>query len=116
MTAVNHRECVELFHLLFLDQLGRRVNKNQCVVKGGCNLRFFFRSIRYSQDMDLDVRDIPAHALEDKVGGILNSTPFRVPPNNPHCMTSGFAPCGSVGVCVPRKEILRRVSVISARG
>ena len=34
------------------------------VVKGGCNLRFFHRSIRYSEDMALDVDGIE---LRDRV-------------------------------------------------
>lgn len=67
---------VEQFHLVFLAQLGRKVDKKQFVLKGGCNLRFFLRSVRYSEDMDLDVRDIDAHVLRDKVNGILRSQPF----------------------------------------
>jgi predicted nucleotidyltransferase component of viral defense system len=47
-------ESVELFHLVVLDLLGRKVEKKLYALKGGCNLRFFFKSIRYSQDMDLD--------------------------------------------------------------
>jgi hypothetical protein len=52
---------VEQFHLLFLVQLSRRIDKSRLVVKGGCNLRFFHRSIRYS---------------EDKVRELLGSRPF----------------------------------------
>jgi len=49
------KEAVELFHLVILDLLGRRVDKRLYALKGGCNLRFFFKSFRYSDDMDLDV-------------------------------------------------------------
>jgi len=55
MKLYSTRESVELFHLVILDLLGRKVDKNFYALKGGCNLRFFFKSIRYSQDMDLDV-------------------------------------------------------------
>lgn len=67
---------VEPFHLLFLAQLGRRVDKKHFVLKGGCNLRFFHRSIRYSEDMDLDVREEDTHVLRDRVRMIFASRPF----------------------------------------
>ena len=71
------RQYVELFHLLFLDQLGRKVDKKFYALKGGCNLRFFLKSPRYSEDMDLDAREIPVHKLQEKVGEILASVPFK---------------------------------------
>ena len=55
MRLYSPRESVELFHLVILDLLGRKVDKKLYALKGGCNLRFFFKSIRYSEDMDLDV-------------------------------------------------------------
>ena len=55
MRLYSPRESIELFHLVILDLLGRKVDKKLYALKGGCNLRFFFKSIRYSQDMDLDV-------------------------------------------------------------
>jgi len=49
------RECVELFHLTFLRALATRgEGKQRIALKGGCNLRFYFGSVRYSEDMDLD--------------------------------------------------------------
>ena len=68
---------VEQFHLLFLAHLVRGTDKRSIVVKGGCNLRFFHRSIRYSEDMDLDVEGVEPHALRDRVRAILASRPFR---------------------------------------
>ena len=44
----NERQAIEIFHLLFMAQLGRRVDKSLFALKGGCNLRFFLRSIRHS--------------------------------------------------------------------
>jgi predicted nucleotidyltransferase component of viral defense system len=55
MRLYSPRASVELFHLVILDLLGRKLDKKFYALKGGCNLRFFFKSIRYSQDMDLDV-------------------------------------------------------------
>lgn len=63
--------CVEQFHLLFLDQLGRKLDKRHYALKGGCNLRFYFRSVRYSEDMDLDVQATPVNVVQDRVEQIL---------------------------------------------
>ncbi len=76
MITYNNQQYVELFHLLFLDFLGRKVDKRFYALKGGCNLRFYMRSFRYSEDMDLDVEKIPKEKLEDIVTGILKSKPF----------------------------------------
>lgn len=62
---------VEQFHLLFLDQLGRKLDKRNYALKGGCNLRFFLKSVRYSEDMDLDVKQTPVTVLQDRVEQIL---------------------------------------------
>ncbi len=69
-------QLVERFHLLFLLQLSRRVDKRTVVVKGGCNLRFFLRSLRYSERMDLDVGRIEPLVLRDRVRKVLASRPF----------------------------------------
>jgi len=68
--------CVEQFHLLFLDQLGRKLDKRRYALKGGCNLRFYLRSIRYSEDMDMDVDATPADVLRDRVETILAGKSF----------------------------------------
>src|SRR5262245_55478025 len=69
---------VELFHLLLLDQIGRKIDKSHYALKGGCNLRFFLKSIRYSQDMDLDVHTIRKETLRHAINRILSSTPFSL--------------------------------------
>ena len=76
MDAVTPIRLVEQFHLLFLVQLGRRVDKKLFILKGGCNLRFFHRSIRYSEDMDLDLGDVDTHVFRDKVREVFASRPF----------------------------------------
>jgi predicted nucleotidyltransferase component of viral defense system len=45
-------------------------------LKGGCNLRFYFKSIRYSEDIDLDVHIINKETLYNKVNRILHSEQF----------------------------------------
>jgi predicted nucleotidyltransferase component of viral defense system len=62
---------VEQFHLLFLDQLGRKLDKRHYALKGGCNLRFYLKSIRYSEDMDIDVQLTSVNKLQDCVEQII---------------------------------------------
>ena len=68
---------VEKFHLLFLDQLSRNIDDAFYAVKGGCNLRFFFKSIRYSEDLDIDVQTIRVETLQKKIERILDSNPLK---------------------------------------
>jgi len=70
---VTDRQAVELFHLHFVRLLCSGPSKGSFAIKGGCNLRFFFESVRYSEDVDLDVAGLPVHALKEKVAGILGS-------------------------------------------
>lgn len=74
---MNPRQIVEQFHLIFLNQLGQKLDKKLYALKGGCNLRFYFNSIRYSEDMDLDVQTIATLTLRNKVNQILNADSFQ---------------------------------------
>lgn len=76
MAKYTAMQYVELFHLLFLDQLGRKLDKRFYALKGGCNLRFYMKSIRYSEDMDMDIQGIPKDKLQSIIAGILKSKPF----------------------------------------
>lgn len=67
---------VEIFHLLFLRAFGARVDKTLFSLKGGCNLRFFHRSVRYSEDMDLDIRTMSEATLHGNVVRVLGSQAF----------------------------------------
>lgn len=67
----------EVFHLEFLRYLSRKLKPLNYVLKGGVNLRFFFKSIRYSVDMDLDVQGIRVLDLKELVMKILNSPSFQ---------------------------------------
>jgi len=71
------QQTVEIFHLLFLRQLESSLDKKLYALKGGCNLRFFFKSIRYSEDIDFDVSIISKETLENKVNKILKGDVFK---------------------------------------
>ncbi|HVE44759.1 MAG TPA: nucleotidyl transferase AbiEii/AbiGii toxin family protein, partial [Gammaproteobacteria bacterium] len=73
---INVQSTIEIFHLLFLQQLEKQMDKKLYALKGGCNLRFFFKSIRYSEDIDFDVTTISKTTLEKKVSKILSSVNF----------------------------------------
>jgi hypothetical protein len=77
MKQYNPRQSVELFHLLFLSQLGRKVDKKLYALKGGCNMRFYFKSIRYSEDMDIDIHIINKDTLFKNVNKLMRSVPFN---------------------------------------
>lgn len=70
------RNAVEQFHLLFCGQLALKLDQSLYALKGGCNLRFFFNSIRYSEDIDFDVQAIAKDTLMKKVDKLLASVPF----------------------------------------
>lgn len=74
---ISNLAVLEQFHLLFLAQLGTRLDKKLYALKGGCNLRFFWRSVRYSEDIDFDVHIIAKQTLQKNVNQILNAPGFR---------------------------------------
>ncbi len=76
---LSDHQAVELFHLHFVRLLCSGPDKDRFAIKGGCNLRFFFESVRYSEDIDLDVARLPVHALKEKVGKILEGPALLLP-------------------------------------
>lgn len=66
----------EVFHLEFLRWFGRKLEGNDYALKGGINLRFFFRSIRYSEDMDMDIRKVGVERVKKTVMDILSARGF----------------------------------------
>lgn len=52
---LNDAQLREVFHFFFLERLLKISDPTLYVLKGGVNLRFFFNSPRYSEDMDIDV-------------------------------------------------------------
>jgi hypothetical protein len=67
---------IESFHLSLLRLLEARLDRANWVVKGGVNLRAWFGSRRYSEDMDLDVVKLAPHVLRERFDGVLASRPL----------------------------------------
>ncbi len=57
----------EAFHLCFLQEFLRKFDPKLVVLKGGVNLRFYFKSPRYSEDMDLDVKTASVASVKNNV-------------------------------------------------
>lgn len=72
----SERQTIEVFHLLFLRAFGARVDKSLFALKGGCNLRFFLKSIRYSEDLDLDIHTMSVGTLRNNVSRLLEAPSF----------------------------------------
>jgi hypothetical protein len=65
-------QAIEYFHLQVTRLLLAGPDKGAFALKGGCNLRFFFESPRYSEDIDFDVGErVPVHALKEKLAKLL---------------------------------------------
>src|SRR5680860_112117 len=77
MILLSNAQIVDLSHLAFLDVLSKRLDPARYVLKGGANLRFFFGSLRYSEDIDLDTNGVEPWGLEEKVDGVLGSGPMK---------------------------------------
>ena len=73
----NSLELREAFHLEFLRWLGRKMKVKCYALKGGVNLRFYFNSSRYSEDMDLDIQGVEVEHLKDIVMKILQAPSFQ---------------------------------------
>lgn len=63
-------QVIEMFHLLFLRALTAN-RQDWFVLKGGANLRYFFDSPRYSNDIDLDFVGREAWQVGQTVDGVL---------------------------------------------
>lgn len=72
----SERQIIEIFHLLFLRAFGARVDKSLFALKGGCNLRFFLKSIRYSEDLDLDIHTMAVGTLRNNLSRLLEAQSF----------------------------------------
>lgn len=63
----------EGFHLAFLQALAARANLAAWALKGGGNLRFFYASERFSEDIDIDTFDVEPWTFQDRVDQTLAS-------------------------------------------
>ena len=70
------RQAREAFHLILLDELGGRLSHEHWVLKGGVNLRAFFQSIRFSEDIDIDAVLLKRQAIRKHLREILKSETF----------------------------------------
>jgi len=75
---MNIKETIECFHIAFSHRLASKVDRNFFCLKGGCNLRFYFQSIRYSEDIDFDVHTISVDTLKKNVSKILDDKTFHL--------------------------------------
>jgi predicted nucleotidyltransferase component of viral defense system len=66
-------QVAESFHLAFLQALGTRASLTAWALKGGGNLRFFFPSDRFSEDIDLDTLDMEPWVFQERVDQTLTS-------------------------------------------
>lgn len=73
LSPVAAREAV---HLLILHELAEVRGGDAVIIKGGVNLRLFFGSVRYSEDIDLDGIPEASQAIRNCIKGIFNSRPF----------------------------------------
>lgn len=73
MHAKGAAQVAEFFHIALLDALSKRLDPTRYVLKGGANLRYFFGSVRYSEDIDVDIAGPAPQELEAKVDGVLSS-------------------------------------------
>lgn len=70
-------QSVECFHLVLLRFLESRLDRSSFVVKGGVNLRAWFTSLRYSDDLDIDVIKGGPHGLREKIDKLIAAKPFQ---------------------------------------
>ena len=73
MKPQHNAQIIELFHIAFLDVLSKRLDQSRYILKGGANLRYFFDSVRYSEDIDLDLNGLAPWSLAEKVDRVLDS-------------------------------------------
>lgn len=67
----------EVFHFCFLDRLLKLSDPGLYILKSGVNLRFFFNSPRYSEDMDIDVVARSVETLKKNGYKILRDGAFK---------------------------------------
>lgn len=70
-------EAREAFHTLLLKQFGETLPQDAWRVKGGVNLRLFFGSIRYSEDMDIDADQRARDALKRETRKVMTDSHVR---------------------------------------
>src|SRR5437773_7332493 len=64
---------IERFHLAFVEVASVRLPISNFVVKGGANMRFFFRSPRRSRDIDFNYLGARSESFAGRVDEVLKS-------------------------------------------
>lgn len=77
MNCRSDAQVIEIFHLLFLQVLSAH-SRDRFVLQGGANLRYFFGSVRYSNDIDFDVVDKRGGQVERNVDAVLTGRALSV--------------------------------------
>lgn len=77
MTTRSDAQHIEVFHLLFLQVLTAH-SHNWFILKGGANLRYYFGSVRYSNDIDLDFFGRDGAHVERSVDAALSGRALTV--------------------------------------
>ncbi len=75
LNPVSVREAV---HVLILRELATVKSGNAVVLKGGVNLRLFFGSLRYSEDMDLDGDPSASRAIRSAIKCLFENRDFLI--------------------------------------
>jgi hypothetical protein len=78
MATLTHPQVIECFHLAFLGTLPSHLPRDAYVLKGGANLRYFYGSFRYSEDIDFDALMDEGWRLEEKVDAALASASLKL--------------------------------------
>lgn len=76
MEIHNPLQIREVFHLEFLRWFARNLEASRYALKGGVNLRLFFKSMRYSEDMDIDLTGVRIEKIQKTVMEILSARGF----------------------------------------
>ena len=76
MDNYNNLQIREIFHIEFLRAFAKKFKPSFYALKGGVNMRLYFKSMRYSEDMDLDINTVDVGTLKESVMRILNSANF----------------------------------------
>ncbi len=70
ITAISAATAREAVHIFLLKRLESLRERGRIVVKGGVNLRLFFGSPRYSEDIDFDGEPSASVAIKDAICGM----------------------------------------------
>lgn len=77
MNERSDAQIIEVFHLLFLQVLTSH-SRDWFILKGGANLRYYFNSVRYSNDIDLNYFGKESWQIEQTVDAALTGRALEI--------------------------------------